>query len=216
MSLPRALLFDFDGTLIDSAATICSCFNEALGKLGFPSLEELHIREMIGRPLREMFWRATHCEDAKQLDVLVMEYRKAFGPLTKEVARPVPGVSRLIPRWAISHKLAIVTSRTGQGTILILDCLGLQRFFSAVVGIEDVKCCKPDPEPVQLALQILGVEPSDALMIGDTTQDILAARAAGVPALGFSLLSGREKALKEAGALAVFSNFEELERLVGG
>ena len=96
--------------------------------------------------------------------------------------------------------MAVVTARTASGTRQILRGLQLDRYFEAVVGIEDVERSKPDPEPVRLALDYLEVAPSRAVMVGDTVHDMEAGRRAGTRTIGVATGPHPEEELLASGA----------------
>ncbi|UCF37395.1 MAG: HAD family hydrolase [Acidobacteriota bacterium] len=208
-----AVLFDLDGTLIDSADIICHCFNKALSNLGIQRESNEKVRKLIGRPLREMF--ASYANGVS-VEALVAEYRSVF-------SREAPGQSSLLPGAAVTvqslssaRKLGIVTSRSGSGTLVLLKEFGLIDHFSTVVGAEHVERFKPDPEPVMLALRQLGIGPSRAVLVGDTVQDVLAAHSAGAFAIGITTGADTSRELQESGADFVIDSLTELLGIVDG
>ncbi len=206
-----AVLFDFDGTLFDASEVICRSFAEALEACGQRPFDENWVRAMIGRPLREMFEVALPEADELLLDRCVVEYRAAFAPMAVSLSRLLPGVASLIEYLVTSGRLlAVVTTRTADGAAAILAGFELREAFTAIIGLEHVKQPKPDPEPVLLALETLGVTPDHALMVGDTPDDALAGRAAGVSTLGVTTGVHQEASLRAAGAQAVVPTLESL------
>ena len=210
----EAVLFDFDGTLIDSADIISHCFNGALEGRGYPAAESHRIRSMIGRPLREMFAAFVAEATEGEVEMLVVAYRSVFRKIDVSLVQLLPGVEAVVGRLSERFKVAVVTSRTASGTIRILKQHQLQSHFETIVGIEHVRHGKPDPEPVRLALARLGVEPERALMVGDTVHDIEAAAGAGVAAVGVTTGPHTGQQLLEAGALHVIDGLGELEAIL--
>lgn len=209
----QAVLFDFDCTLVDSSDLICQCFNSVLIRFGFEPMEPASIRAMIGQPLREMF--ARQCLDVS-LDDLVSGYKEAFASNSPNGSHLLPGADEVIPELARTKSLGIVTTRTAAGALLILRGFELNRFFSTIVGIENVKRTKPDPEPVQLALRQMGVLTTRAVLVGDTVQDMAAAIACGVGAIGITTGPHDRDELLSAGAETVLSELRQLPRLFQG
>ncbi len=203
----RAILFDFDGTLIDASEAICHSFNHALHFVGLEPLSVDVIRLGIGRPLREIFLEYAPPE---KLEEAVGAYRTEFSRLSLAGSRLIPGVDSVIPKLARDHGLGIVTSRTSGGVHLLLRHFKLGQYFGSVIGVDEVRECKPAAEPVLRALAELGVEPHRAAMVGDTVHDIRAARAAGVLAIGVATGSHSRSALLEAGADRVLGSVAEL------
>jgi phosphoglycolate phosphatase-like HAD superfamily hydrolase len=215
LSSLRALIFDFDGTLVDASEAICYSFNAVFEKLGHARVECAEIRRMIGRPLREMF--ASFFPHASHGDIerYVEEYRSVFRPVSVGLSRPLPGAREVIPKLAAQLSLAIVTSRAGAGARRILESIGLAQSFAVIVGIQDVLRAKPDPEPVLKAINQLGIEPAAAAMVGDTPDDILAARRAGVLAIGIASGAFSPEELAAAGADWVVDSLQELAESLG-
>lgn len=176
---PLAVLFDLDGTLIDSIELILNsarhAFRERAGKVP----DDAEWRGLIGMPLEASFRRyATDDADVATLLGKYREYQLAnHDRLVKcydEVVETVDFIR------AAGHPVAIVTSKTTAMTRRGLDVSGLGAHFDTIIGCDVCERHKPDPQPVQIALQRLGYEPEDAVFVGDSVYDMLAGRAAGV------------------------------------
>jgi HAD superfamily hydrolase (TIGR01509 family) len=206
-----AVLFDFDGTLIDSSEPICLSFNEALTRHGLKPLADDSIKAAIGRPLRDLFG-----EQGEQVPVddLVEEYKRAFAELAPGRAFLMPGVRELISALSRQKKLGVVTSRTSTGTAQILEDLGLFDCFSILVGIEDVEQPKPSPDPVLFALRKLAVLAQNSVFIGDTTYDMEAGRSAGTKTIGVTSGSHNREQLLAAGADFVVNDLITLQNML--
>ncbi len=211
----RALIFDFDGTLVDASEAICYSFNAVFEKLGHEQVECADIRRMIGRPLREMFRSFFPDASPDDIERYVAEYRSVFRPVSVGLSRPLPGAREVIPLLAERFSLAIVTSRAGAGTKRILEAIGLLHSFSVIVGIEDVIRAKPDPEPVVKAINQLGIEAAAVAMVGDTPDDIQAAKAAEVLAIGIASGAFSPEELSAAGADGVVNSLQDLAEGLG-
>lgn len=206
----EALLFDFDGTLIDASEVICYCFNYALTSQGIEPLEAARIKSMIGTPLRKMFEPFT---DQADLDDLVNQYRKAFSENSPGKSRLIPGIAEFFEQIDSQLKMGIVTSRSSKGARQILLEFGLLKHFSIVVGIEDVINGKPHPEGIHKALSSLGTAPDKSVFIGDTVFDILAGKSAGTLTIGVTTGYHSRVDLIEAGADEVVDRLTESEIL---
>ncbi len=209
----QAILFDLDGTLIDSSETICASFNQTLLQFRYPPAPKDRVRRMIGRPLREMFRIATEASDDRIEDMLAC-YRETFGPLVPSLMRLFPGVAELIPRLSTFYSLGVVTSRSGEGTRRILAAFDLTPHFGPIVGIEDVIRSKPDPEPVHTALSMLAIEPAGAVMVGDTVDDIAAGREAGTRTVGVATGPNSAEELRRAGAWRTIDTLREIDAVL--
>jgi pyrophosphatase PpaX len=174
-----AVLFDLDGTLIDSIELILNSARYAFAKLGreCPSDEEWSAG--IGIPLFTMFGRyARDDDDKKALIGAYREYQLANHDRLVRCYDDVIDTVRAI--HALGHELAVVTSKSEYLAMRALVHVGLARYIDTIVGSDASKRHKPDPEPVQIALTRLGCAPEDAIFVGDSVHDLHAGSAAGV------------------------------------
>lgn len=177
--MPRlALLFDLDGTLIDSIELLLLSMEHA-----FDGHDRAPTRPQwvagIGTPLRTQL--ADWCDDDAQVAMLVERYR-AFQDLHLErLTVPYDGAVAVL-NWVrgAGHATALVTSKGRGTTARSLAHVGLGGAFDAIVTYEDTELHKPEPEPVLHALELLGIPAEHALFIGDSPHDMYAGRAAGV------------------------------------
>ena len=180
MSAPRnfAVLFDLDGTLVDSIELLVASMEYAFGsRTHRPPVEEwIHA---IGTPLDAMLARWAESDD----DVLLLRarYREYQMANHDAMTTAYPGaVEALRALHAAGHPMAVVTSKLEVGARRSLKHIGVEYLFSAVVGIDATTRHKPEPEPVHFALERLGLRSPQALFVGDSTHDMYAGRAAGV------------------------------------
>jgi 2-phosphoglycolate phosphatase len=206
-----AVLFDFDGTLFDASAAIHRSFNTALGEAGHPPWPMERLLPLIGRPLFEMFRIAVPDSTPEQRDGWIRVYRATFLPISVGLTRPLPGLQACVAALRRSGcRLGIVTNRSGSGARHILEGFDLADAFQTIVGLDDVTRPKPDPEPVQIALARLGVSAGASVLVGDTPEDMAAARAAGVRAIGVLTGSAGREALEKAGAWLILPDLAGL------
>ncbi len=210
----RALVFDFDGTLVDASAAICHSFNNALSRFGLPGRAEVDIQAMIGRPLHEMFHRAQPQLDQTDIDLLVAYYREAFAPVAASLSRPMPGLGTMLSHFRSRCALGIATSRLSDGAEKILGHLGCLDAFCVIIGLQDVTHPKPHPEPVLKAVMALGATPASSVMIGDVPDDMRAGRAAGTSTVGIISDLYDAATLRAAGADEVIARLDELMPLI--
>jgi len=175
---PRAVLFDLDGTLIDSVPLIVESMQHAFeGRTRAPTVEEWVAR--IGTPLEGMI--RAWAEDEVDLAALKERYKEHQRAHHDARVTAFPGVPELLERLAArGTAMAVVTSKLESSATRSLAFLGLAQHFRAVVGLESTSRHKPDPEPVRHALSLLGVAPGEAAFVGDSPHDVAAGNAAGV------------------------------------
>jgi pyrophosphatase PpaX len=179
MSSIRAVLFDLDGTLIDSVELIVSSALYAFEKCGHPAPAAEEWLADLGLPLRTMF--ARFVDDEARLADLVAGYREYQLANHDRLVRPYDEVATTLQ--ALQERgiaLAVVTSKAEPLARRGLAHVGLDGVFDVVVGLESCKRHKPDPEPVEIALERLGAPADRAAFVGDSPHDMAAGRAAGV------------------------------------
>lgn len=179
VSRPLAVLFDLDGTLIDSIELILNSARHAFQQSGraIPSDDEWLTG--VGMPLVAMFRK--YASDEADVDMLISKYREYQLEHHDRLVRCYDQVVDTVDSLrGAGHPLAIVTSKTGWLAKRGLDLVGLGEHFDVIVGCDICKRHKPDPEPVHLALTSLGYEPGEAVFVGDSVHDMASGNAAGV------------------------------------
>lgn len=179
--LPAPVLFDLDGTLIDSIGLIVKSAQFAFAQCGLDCPSEKDWLTGVGRPLPVMF---QHFAPGHE-EPLIAAYRE-FQMANHDLLIAIyPGVLEMLTTLAArGHPMAIVTSKTNVLALRGLVHTGIDQFFETVVGMDSCKRHKPDPEPVQIALERLGREPEGAFFVGDSIHDIESGNAAGVASVG--------------------------------
>ena len=172
------ILFDLDGTVIDSTDAILESFAVTFDKQGFTHEDDTAIRELIGHPLSVMFERLG--VDRGRIDNFVMVYKEHYRTIANQKTYLLPGAKEAIETASTFASLGVVTTKTGKYSKDILDNLGVGCYFSTVIGFEDVVNPKPHPEPIEKALANMDAKRESTWMIGDTHLDILSAKAASV------------------------------------
>ena len=177
MTLP-AILFDLDGTLIDTIELILSSARHAFEEWPVRPTDEEWVRG-IGTPLVQQL-RAYAAND-DEVALLLERYRRYQNEHHDRLTRCYDDVPDVIAALAErGHQLAVVTSKASPIAHQSLEFVGLEDFFPVVVGYDETTRHKPDPEPVRVALSRLGVSPDNAVFVGDSPHDILAGNAADV------------------------------------
>jgi pyrophosphatase PpaX len=171
------VLFDFDGTVIDSGAIIIASMRHATKTvLGRDIPDDELGRAVGGSGLIEQM----RLIDPARVDELVACYREHNEPLHSELAECAGMSDVLTTLKAQGRRLGVVTAKRQETVRLAFSYLPLERFFDVVVGSEDTDRHKPDPAPLEHALDLLGAERDDAVYVGDSPFDVRAAKAAGV------------------------------------
>ncbi len=210
----EALIFDFDGTLVDASAAICQSFNAALEQFGSSAIPEERIRRLIGKPLREMFPAVLPDATEQQIQQLIDAYRVVFAPIACDLSKPMPGLEEMMHHFHPRVRMGIATSRMSDGAHRILGAMGWLDHFDVIVGLQDVTHAKPHPESVQRVLAALDTAPDRAIMVGDVPADMMAGKAAGTAAIGMISDHHSAAVLQEAGADAVIQSLAELIDLI--
>jgi phosphoglycolate phosphatase len=209
------LVFDLDGTLIDSAPQIHSTANIVFGNKGLPPFSHEVIRGYIGNGVAVLVARLmTHqgLEDDAQLHAELVAnfiniYEEAF-----DLTTLYPGVSTALSDLAgAGHRLAICTNKPEGPTCAVLRHFGLDRFFPVIVGGDTLPQRKPDPAPLLAAVARQGV--GSAIFVGDSEVDAETARAAYIPLALFSQ-GYRKAAPEDLGAKIIFDDYAALPRLI--
>lgn len=181
----KAIIFDLDGTLVDSARDLQDATNVLLSEQGLRPVSLDEVKSMIGDGAAKLVERAIVATggDNTRLPELVARFLKIYEGNASRHTQAYPGVpDTLKSLHGLGLALAVVTNKPYAATLEILEALGLRGFFGAVVGGDTLAERKPHPAPLLLALERLGVAPEAALMVGDNYHDAQAARAAGVRA----------------------------------
>jgi pyrophosphatase PpaX len=202
------VLFDLDGTLIDSGEMILSSFRHATRTVLAREIPDAELAALVGGSNIHEQMRTL---DEKQVDELVRVYREHNGPLHEDL-KAFAGMEDLLARLrGEGRRLGVVTSKRRRTVDLAFAVLPIERYFDAVVTSEETERHKPHPEPVLAALERLEARPDETAFVGDSPYDIGAGKAAGVFTVGVAWggLHSRERLL-EAGADIVVETPEEL------
>ncbi|GGI74169.1 phosphoglycolate phosphatase, bacterial [Polymorphobacter multimanifer] len=214
MTAPLSIIFDLDGTLVDTGPDICAALNHALATLGRPPVPPDDVRHMVGHGSRALLARGL-AESGESTPALVEAGVPAFfdyyGAHIADGSRPFPGVEAALDRlMAAGHRLAICTNKPAALAHALVAALGWGERFAAGLGIDSVPAPKPDPGHVWATIDAAGGVRGRAVLIGDSIADVSAARAAGLPVIvvgfGFS-----DRPVAELGADAVIDHYDELD-----
>ncbi len=218
--LPAAVLFDLDGTLVDSAPDLALAVDRMLDDMDYANVGEQRVRQWIGNGARKLVQRAlAHVcfsgDEAQVADSLLNDGHQRFIHHYNECCADssclYPNVvESLIALTERGIKLACVTNKPQQFTGKILQNLGIKSFFQVTVSGDSLAEKKPHPLPLQHAMQKLGVDNSDCLMVGDSQSDVSAARAAGLKVLCMTYGYNHGRDVKTLQADDYAHSFEQL------
>jgi len=204
-----AVVFDLDGTLIDSRLDIASSANHALGAHGLATLSVSEISSYVGDGARLLLARAARLEpNAPALDALLATFVAHYLEHPTDHTQLLPGAREVLAQ--LGHlPLALCTNKPRAIADRVLANLRLADAFQVVVGGGDLAKNKPDPLPLWHIARALGREPSELVMVGDGAQDIACAKAAGAHSVGVEGgMQAREQLLASEPAVLLASLFE--------
>lgn len=179
------LVFDLDGTLVDSAPDIGTAVNALFAELGLPPVELALIRRMIGDGTPVLLERALrHVGSADNAADLMPRFMRHYGENAVRLSTLYPHVAETLDALRTAGcRLGVCTNKPIGPTRTVLAAFGLDRLIEAVVGGDSMKQRKPQPEPLLEVIRALGGAPDRAVLIGDSAVDLACAEAAGVPAI---------------------------------
>ena len=184
MTCAEAVVFDLDGTLIDSRSDIAAAANHMLRTHGYPELPQGTIAGYVGDGARLLVARCTRLsEDASELDALLETFLEYYTDHPTDQSRFMPAAIETLDALA-PLPLAICTNKPRQTTDAVLTALGLLPRFAVVVAGGDLPHKKPEPEPLLYIAGQLSLHPHCLVMVGDGPQDVECGRAVGARTVG--------------------------------
>jgi phosphoglycolate phosphatase len=205
----RLLVFDWDGTIIDSAATIAECIRDASRELGLEVPDRERASHVIGLGLHDAMRLAVPSLPAQRYPEFVATYRKHF-LARKDSMQLFGGMRQLLEGLSKKHLLAIATGKSRRGLDHDLEFHHLKPLFAASRCADETNP-KPHPAMLMEIMDELAVQKDSSLMIGDTSHDMEMARAAGVDALAVAYGAHPEGNLRACDPLDCFSTVSELQ-----
>jgi phosphoglycolate phosphatase len=219
-SLPHAVVFDLDGTLVDSAPDLHVCANQLLAELDLPALSLAQVTGFIGEgipPLIERCLAAAGCPaTGATLDAAITRYKAIYAATPAGLTRPYPGVLDCLAQLQRRDvRLGVCTNKSEPLAREVLDALDMTRFFQAIVGGDTLPVRKPDPAPLQHVARLLAGATGNLVYVGDSEVDAATAVAARVPFVLFT--RGYRKVPADSLPHAVqFDDFDALTGLLTG
>lgn len=217
--LPLAVLFDLDGTLVDSAPDIAAATNQLLRDYNLDEVSLEIVHTLIGDGVRKLVERAFVFRDqtlsTEQLDQCHSRMMEVYGLHLTNLSQPYPGVSNLLQLLENrGRRCAVVTNKPEAFAREIITHFGWNDHFAHIIGGDTLPTRKPDPGPLLHACRKLGVTPSETIMVGDGSADIQAAKNAGMRSVcvrgGYTQIP-----VSELGADIVVDDFSKLDAVLG-
>lgn len=214
--LPRLVMFDLDGTLVDSVPDLAAAVDQALLALGRAPAGIERVRDWVGNGARVLLRRALACgleheqvaeaEAEQALQLFMAAYAESHA-----LTRVYPGVAQTLD-WLRGQDipLAIVTNKPQRFVAPLLEEKGLDGYFRWIIGGDSLPQQKPDPAALLHVLAQAGVAGEQALFIGDSRNDVLAAKAAGVPCVALSYGYNHGRPIAEEGPARVLDDLRQL------
>jgi phosphoglycolate phosphatase len=189
MTSTRIVVFDLDGTLVDTAPDLINALNFILDREGLPPVPLHAARNMIGAGARKLIERGLELEGraatVEDIDRLTRDFIDRYAAHIADASRPFEGLeSALDDLSARGYRFAVCTNKLEWLSKLLLDRLGLTARFSAICGADTFGVAKPDPAILRQTVARAGGQLSSAIMVGDAGPDIGVARRAGIPVIG--------------------------------
>ena len=197
----RLVVFDLDGTLIDSIGDIGSSVNQSLVETYGEGARLSHdvVRGFVGSGARHLVERCVAAAGRSASDVggIFDRFLVIYGSRLTQTTRMYPGMAEALDRLEVSARLGLLTNKPGGMSRTIVRDLGLEGRFIAVIGGDDLKSKKPDPEGLLKIAAQAGVTPEETALVGDSAVDILTARNAGAISVGVLWGYDRERMMGE-------------------
>jgi len=217
-----AVAFDLDGTLVDTVGELAQALGATLAHDGLAPLDVDVVRDLIGKGIPVLLDRAYVRARGRglspaELEAIVPRYHAHYDAAIGRSATPFAGAAAMLADLrARGFALAVVTNKATRFVAANLDHAGLGSAFDAIVGGDDARAKKPDPAPMHLAAERLGVAPARMLVVGDSANDVASARAAGAPVVAVPWGYREGAGVQELGADAIVDSFDALGPMLDG
>ncbi|MBV7315637.1 phosphoglycolate phosphatase [Shewanella sp. NIFS-20-20] len=212
----KAIAFDLDGTLVDSVPDLCAATQATLVQLGWESCDQVQVRSWVGNGAQMLMRRAmTHglsrSVTADELAVAMPVFMQHYQANLHSKSQLYPEVLSVLTRLkAQGYRLAVITNKPHRFSVPLLASFGLTELFEMVLGGDSLAAMKPDPLPLNHLLSEWRLMPEQLIMVGDSKNDILAAKAANVRSIGLTYGYNYGEDIGLYGPDAVYDQFSEI------
>lgn len=191
------IIFDLDGTLVDSGMDITNALNYAITPYGFKPLTVEDTIKMVGEGLTRLIEKILGDNNASIKDDVLDRFIKYYSEHLTDFTKPYPGVAKTLEMLG-RYKKAVISNKRESLSKKLLEQLGLIKSFDVVLGSDSVSEKKPSPAPVKKVLELLGIEPHRAIIVGDSDFDIQAGKSAGLITVAVTYGFRDRETLKDA------------------
>lgn len=214
------IVFDLDGTLVDTAPDLLDSLNHTLDAGGATRTDGAGFRQFVGHGGRVMIERAYHAQKralpAAEHDRLFALFLEHYGASIPGQSKPYPGVVESLDRFRdAGYLLAVCTNKTEDFSRRLLVALGMSGYFEAICGQDTFAFRKPDPRHLTETIRMAGGNAGEAVMVGDSRTDIDTAKAAGIPVVAVDF-GYTDRHVREFDPSKVISHFDELTVALAG
>lgn len=211
------IIFDFDGTIVDTITDVGICFNEALSSCGFPKHKLENFGRFAGGNLETIVSRLLPPEDITEGNItrVKTKYRELYLHSSKPNTKPYPGIWDMLQCLKKEGYTLAVNSNKGQMLLDdMIDKMFPPHFFSSVVGYLEDRPSKPDPTGVKMIVEQCGCRMEQAVYIGDGISDVLTAENAGIPCVFVTWGQGNEGQIPANADVTIVQTVEQLKRVL--
>lgn len=212
----KMVMIDLDGTLIDTVPDLAAAANRMLADLGRAAWDEAHYRTWVGNGVPRFVKRALTGDmqaepEAKLFDQALDLFRRHYAAAVSDLSRPYPGVVEGLERFqAQGFSLACITNKAESFTLPLLRDLDLYKYFRLVLSGDSLPKKKPDPMPLLHACRHFGISPDHGVLVGDSSNDVQAARAAGMPVICVTYGYNHGHDIRDSGPDAIVDSLLEV------
>jgi len=208
----RLIMFDLDGTLVDSSRDITNALNHALAPYGLKPMSVEGTVRLVGEGITRLIEKVTGTAGAEMRDDILRRFLEFYSTHLTEHTRPYPGVTETLDRLS-AYRKAVISNKREELSRRLLSDLGMDSHFAHIIGSDSTPEKKPSPLPLLTVLKREGLTADEALMVGDSNLDIEAGRNAGVVTVGAGYGYRPPEALKYADFL-IKESLSELPDLI--
>ena len=211
----KLIIYDLDGTLIDSTEAIVETFNRVIEEQGEEACPARSIGEMIGLPLTKMFQRVLPEEKHDKIQACWDRFIIIYADVGPKKTRILPGAEETLKYFkGAGYLQSIATTKRGDVASHLLNALGLRDYFDLVLGINDVATPKPAPDIINLTLKRLDVKPKESVFVEDTTIGLESGKKAGVHIIGITTGTHDRQKLASLKPNYIVDSLKELTHLL--
>ncbi len=209
----KLIMFDLDGTLVDSRYDITNAVNFALKEIGFREKSMAEVTSYIGNGVRELIKKVLGEKNGIFFEKALAMFTDYYREHSSDNSVLYPGVLEILEFFKDKRKI-IITNRNYEFAVITLKLKGIYNYFDTIVGGDDIGCMKPSSCPLDKSMYDLKVDKNKAIMVGDMDIDILAGKKAGVITCGVTYGIGNKDDIVKANPDYIIENILELKKII--